>query len=292
MVGLSLRFAFEVSQHEVGDGIEEVLQNFGTLIKPVIYGITYLYITVNTIITVALWRGQWLLLDELTNSMIGGEKKLLWYILLHAWVLCFALMIVVFLRSSISLIACPLGVASDRREEVYNAPSLHNRTLTDHTFMSFLSDIFLSLIVICLSISVWWSCWRLFDDMACFNSSLHTDGLLTSVPNQSKILWWSIILGYVFCLTVYCFQVKFHINLGKFSFQILKKVELNRLLKIIFQSFAVRLKTRTKPCLNKWRSATLVLSSVLLFSYLIGNIGMHLYLEVLLDISIMLIIML
>ena len=109
MVGLSLRFAFEVSQHEVGDGIEEVLQNFGTLIKPVIYGITYLYITVNTIITVALWRGQWLLLDELTNSMIGGEKKLLWYILLHAWVLCFALMIVVFLRSSISLIACPLS---------------------------------------------------------------------------------------------------------------------------------------------------------------------------------------
>ena len=217
MVGLSLRFAFEVSQHEVGDGIEEILQNFGTLFKPLIYGITYLYITVNTIITVALWRGQWMLLDELINSMIGGEKKLLWYILLHAWVLCFALMIVVYLRSSISLIACPLGVASDRREEVYNAPSLHNRSLTDHTFMSFLSDILLSLIVICLSISVWWSCWRLFDDMACFNSSLHTDGLLTSVPNQSKILWWSIILGYVFCLTVYCFQVKFCINFGKFA---------------------------------------------------------------------------
>ena len=213
MVGLSLRFAFEVSQHEVGDGIEEILGNFGFPIKPVISVITYLYISVNTIITVALWRGQWLLLDELTNSMIGGQKKLLWYILLHAWVLCFALMIVVYLRSSISLIACPLGVASDRREEVYNAPSLHNRTLTDHTFMSFLSDIVLSLIVICLSISVWWSCWRLFDDMACFNSSLHTDGLLMSTPNKSSILWWSIVLGYIFCLIVYCFQVKIYYDL-------------------------------------------------------------------------------
>jgi len=33
MVGLTLRFAFEVSQHEVGDGIEEILGNFGFPIK-------------------------------------------------------------------------------------------------------------------------------------------------------------------------------------------------------------------------------------------------------------------
>merc|ERR1712110_371094 len=200
------RFAFEVSQHEVGEGIEQLISNHGFPIKAVIPATTYVYILTNTIVTVALWRGEWLLLDELTNSMIGDQKMLMWYITLHAWVLCFALLIVVYLRSSISLIACPLGVASDRREEVYNAPSLHNRTLTNHTFMSFICDIVLSLLVICLSISVWWSCWRLFDDMACYTSSEHTAGILKSASHPSQILWWSIILGYILCGSVYFFQ--------------------------------------------------------------------------------------
>ena len=207
LIGLSLRFAFEVSQHEVGEGIEQLISNHGFPLKAVIPATTYVYILTNTIVTVALWRGEWLLLDELTNSMIGDQKMLMWYITLHAWVLCFALLIVVYLRSSISLIACPLGVASDRREEVYNAPSLHNRTLTNHTFMSFICDIILSLLVICLSISVWWSCWRLFDDMACYTSSEHTAGILKSASHPSQILWWSIVLGYVLCGSVYFFQV-------------------------------------------------------------------------------------
>ena len=208
MVGLTLRFAFEVSQHEVGDGIEHIISNFGFPVRTIMPAVTYLYMITNTIVTVALWRGQWLLLDELANSMIGDNKMLVWYITLHAWVLCFALMIVVYLRSSISLIACPLGVASDRHEEVYNAPSLHNRTLTNHTFMSFLCDIILSLLVICLSVSVWWACWRLFDDLGCYTSSIHTAGILSAVSNKSHILWWSIVLGYILCGSVYCLQVQ------------------------------------------------------------------------------------
>merc|ERR1719361_2989983 len=125
---------------------------------------------------------------------------------MHCWVLGFALMIVVYLRSSISLIATPLGVASDRREEVYNAPSLHNRTRADHTFISFLCDIILSLLVICLSVSVWWSCWRLFDDIGCYASSIDASGMLKAAPNKSHIMWWSIVLGYILCGSVYGLQ--------------------------------------------------------------------------------------
>ena len=208
MVGLTLRFAFEVSQHEVGDGIEHMITNIGWPVKPIIPAVTYFYIFTNTLVTVALWRGEWLLLDELSNSMIGDQKDLKWYIILHAWVLIFGLLIVIYLRSSISLIACPLGVASDRRDEVYNAPSLHNRSLTDHTFMSFLCDIVLSLVVICLSVSVWWACWRLFDDMACYTTKVQTPGIVGSDMNTNTILWWSIILGYILCAAVYSLQVR------------------------------------------------------------------------------------
>ena len=216
VVGVILRFVVEVSQHELGDGIEHIIANNGWAVRAIFPPVTYVYIAMNTVVTVALWRGEWLLLDELETSLLEDKNKVFWKPAFHAWVLCFALMIVMYLRSSISLIACPLGVSSDSRDDVYNAPSLHNRTLTNATYFSFLCDIVLSIIVICLSVIVWWSTWNLADDIT---NHIHSVQKVLYINNNSNSKetpnyhWGSMALGYTLCGSVYLLQVgtSFHL---------------------------------------------------------------------------------
>ena len=110
------------------------------------------------------------------------------------------------LRSSISIIACPLGVASDCREDVYNAPSLYGRTLTNSTFQSFVCDITLSTVVRCLTVIVWWSTWSLVDYL---EKHLHfMNDLDTFESREQHIFAASIILGYILCVSAYLLQVR------------------------------------------------------------------------------------
>lgn len=207
LVGLILSFVVEVSQHELGDGIESTLEHHGWL-RIVIVPLTYVYVATNTVIKVSLWLGGWHILDEWSMVMLGKEEA--WsasWITLYLSAMWLAVLITIYLRSSISLIACPLGVASDCSKDMYNAPSLYRRTLTNSTYGLFLCDITMSTIVSCLIVIAWWSTWSLVDYIEKHQGLMAGFDSFVSTGQEKSVLWGSIIVGYILCTSAYLLQV-------------------------------------------------------------------------------------
>ena len=77
----------------------------------------------------------------------------------------------------------------------------------------FLIDIFASMIVTCLAVSVWWSAWMLVDELA--SSKQPVSGVPDGRPSMphptsaiTHIPWQSLLIGYILISLVYLLQVR------------------------------------------------------------------------------------
>lgn len=143
-------------------------------------------------------------MDNATELLLAGNylKERLW--IAYSMVLLVVFLILLYLRSTISMIACPLGMVSDGFDEIYETPSLLKKNFDDSSKCEVLLDISVSTLVTCLAILGWWSTWSLADNIG--SHKLLGLDVNPKWPGAQHILWHSLVSGYALCALVYGLQ--------------------------------------------------------------------------------------
>ena len=195
VVGLVLRLCVEVSQHEFGDILERFESGNRWWAKLVTVPATYLYIFLNILITLSLWRGLWAILDLVKENTISPAKADGFLFVIAVM----SLLTLLLLRATISMIALPLGIQSDHHSAVFRATTVYDTRLTDSTYLTFVADQVMSMIVNLMVIIGWWALWELVDDVA-----TKVNG---GVELNTYYYWSSVYTGHI--LTGFSFFTQF-----------------------------------------------------------------------------------
>jgi len=210
-VGFVLRCCMEVSQHELGDVIEQMERRIGhgPLARAVTMPITYVYISINILISLCMWCGTWWLLDSATQTIchVGGDEEntSLSVACIHVGAMLLSLAFLWSMKATISLCAGPLAISSDNKDHVFGAATLYDSRLTNSSYRFFVRDQILSMSVHLTVVLCWWSIWRVADHVEEYvhdkNLSVWTGGERTEIYH-----WGDLFVGTVLTCLAYAAQ--------------------------------------------------------------------------------------
>ena len=196
IAAITLRFLTEVVQQQIYKFLNASLNKrpFTALKSLFVYFFSYLYVIINTIITVVIWRGEWYLLTTTTSSF----EEHVWKI--QGAVLIVSLALVICCKATLSLVECPLmTISSDNLIEIFNSPTVLGFNSTKSPKHLFILDIFTSTLVYCILVSVWWSMWFLVDETEF--SIIGTE--FNEYSDVSYFALKNLVIGYSICTTAY-----------------------------------------------------------------------------------------
>jgi len=200
VAALAFRTVTEVFQYQLHHWLKNVMLVSGPGWRiHLVNVLNYVYIAINIVITVSIWRGMWCILDGASQLFVNKDD--FWKV--HSGALAITLSTTLLSRTTYSLLSLPLSLSSDQLQDIYITPTIFGDLLNERSsWLEFAKNTVLSLVVYCLSVITWWSGWGLMDDIREFgrinavNEELENDG----------VLWMDLILGFIICTTVYIMQ--------------------------------------------------------------------------------------
>jgi hypothetical protein len=196
-----LRTATVIFQHRIYNYVKkwEDERRYAWKGVVIVYLLIYLYMFINTIITVSIWKGAWHFLDEVGKIMVE-EKDIC---TVHVISMAISLVLLLFSNTTLSLVACPLSVSSDQLNDIFLPPTFLGHTLnTQSTRFASVLNIIYSAFIYGVSVILWWSVWHLIDAF----SYVFTQRELWDAKYKSDIFWSHLIIGYSICIVIYLAQ--------------------------------------------------------------------------------------
>lgn len=201
MCGLAFRVIFQVCQRYFENQIIQLYHTKGCFKRACFWLFSYVYMSINTTVSVVLWYGLWQAMNEATfffqtTAMICPE------LMFYCEVLILVAVFLMIFQSLSDMIACPLVLQFDGYKEIFGIQSdSHEKQANQTSNWQFIRKLTEFVMITCLSIIGWWSIWSIVDYVG--NNDLRRVDVNLKVSSKKHVLWDSMILGCTLCFAAY-----------------------------------------------------------------------------------------
>lgn len=202
LVALVLRLSFQVCQSKLECHIRRLNNIQGVIQRFICATLSYMYIVINTIVSVSLWYTLWQIMDKTTFYLTTVTKCST--LAFYCEVLAVVLAISFLCNAFCDMIACPLVLQFDRLEDIFGIGSFSpERRAEEQGRWDLIFSLLRYTTISFLTVVGWWSIWSILDFVGNHNM-LRLDAN-SKMSEEYHVLWDSIAIGYSICGLVYTF---------------------------------------------------------------------------------------